>query len=479
MRRRWNLICVFLLLLLLGTAGTAFAAGSVNVEIAGKAVMFSSSTGYPFIDGNQRTQVPLRAAMEAYGCDVDWDQANQTAIVEKSGTTVEVPIGKSYILVNGKTVQNDTTAVIKNSRTYLPIRAVLEAFGAQVEWNADTKTVEVDAPLDLISVTSITSKDTSDGYRITVNSSEAIKNYKSFSLDNPSRFVLDIAEAKLTASGSSVSEGNSVFSSVRYSQFDSETVRIVVDLKKSVSGNISLAADKKSLYIDFKASPGEGTGKDPSDKPDVGNVTNPSNVPKLDASMRDKLIVIDPGHGGSDVGSVGKSNGQTVLYEKDVNLKIGLRLYEILKNAGANVEMTRKSDTTVGLYDRPVIANDLGADLYISCHNNSSTSSVPTGTETHYNSEKAGENSYAVSSKAVAESVQAELVKALGLKDRGVHNSPRYVVLNRTVMPAIIIEGAFMSNASDLAYLQTDKFVEAYATGTAIGIIKAMNAAAK
>jgi Copper amine oxidase N-terminal domain. len=79
--------------------------------------------------------------MEAFGCTVNWDSVNKTAIAEKNGITVQVPIGASYIMKDGQKIANDTIALIKDNRTYLPIRAVLEAFGAYVGWNGKTQTV--------------------------------------------------------------------------------------------------------------------------------------------------------------------------------------------------------------------------------------------------------------------------------------------------------------------------------------------------
>lgn len=114
---------------------------SVGVTINGQPVQFTEETGVPFIDENSRTQVPLRVTMEAYGCAVGWDAGTRTAIVSKDGVTVTAPIGQPYITRDGTVIQNDTAAVIVDSRTYLPIRAVLEAFGATVGWDATSATV--------------------------------------------------------------------------------------------------------------------------------------------------------------------------------------------------------------------------------------------------------------------------------------------------------------------------------------------------
>lgn len=133
-KRVWCLLLALLLLLGMGT-GAAAAKDAVSVEIDGEAVAFSADSGYPYVDENGRTQVPLRAVMEQFGCTVTWDEANKSAVIESGDTTVVVPIGEAYLLVNGETVPMDTAAVAKDGHTYLPIRPVLEAFGAQVRWS--------------------------------------------------------------------------------------------------------------------------------------------------------------------------------------------------------------------------------------------------------------------------------------------------------------------------------------------------------
>lgn len=116
-------------------------ASEISIEIDDEKVEFTETSGAPFIDEQSRTQVPLRVTMEAFGAEVGWDQENQTAIVEKDGIKVEVPIGEKYILKNGESIETDTSAVIKNNRTYLPIRAVVEAFRAAVKWSNAYQTV--------------------------------------------------------------------------------------------------------------------------------------------------------------------------------------------------------------------------------------------------------------------------------------------------------------------------------------------------
>lgn len=117
------------------------AQSEVAVVIDNQLVPFTSDSGMPFVDANGRTQVPLRIVMEQYGCQVAWNSADNAAVITKGSITVVVPVGQPYILVNGRTVAMDTAALIQDGRTYLPIRAVLEAFGASVVWDNGTVSV--------------------------------------------------------------------------------------------------------------------------------------------------------------------------------------------------------------------------------------------------------------------------------------------------------------------------------------------------
>lgn len=127
------------LCLALSLAAPASAAGAA-ITIDGVPVQFTESSGSPFIDENDRTLVPLRVTMETYGCEVFWDNENRNGVVYKDGVTVVCPIGENRFIVNGESISIDTAAVIVDSRTYLPIRAVLEAMGASVGWDGSTYT---------------------------------------------------------------------------------------------------------------------------------------------------------------------------------------------------------------------------------------------------------------------------------------------------------------------------------------------------
>lgn len=118
-------------------------AAGVQIDIDGKGVAFTQEAGEPFVDEANRTQVPFRETMEQFGCTVSWNQDTQTATAEKDTIKVEVPIGQKFIYKNSEMISNDTAAIIKDNKTYLPIRAVFQAFGANIRWNESTQTVMV------------------------------------------------------------------------------------------------------------------------------------------------------------------------------------------------------------------------------------------------------------------------------------------------------------------------------------------------
>ncbi|MDD4779376.1 MAG: copper amine oxidase N-terminal domain-containing protein [Tissierellia bacterium] len=134
---------VSLILILALSTVAAFAQDEIIVNINSNKVEFNDGSGYPFIDKNNRTQVPFRATLEKYGATVDWDNDERVALATKGDITVKVPIGEKYIFKNGEKIETDTVALIKDSRTYLPIRAVIEAFGSEVQWDSGLNTVVI------------------------------------------------------------------------------------------------------------------------------------------------------------------------------------------------------------------------------------------------------------------------------------------------------------------------------------------------
>ncbi len=176
------------------------------------------------------------------------------------------------------------------------------------------------------------------------------------------------------------------------------------------------------------------------------------------AKIRNRVIVIDAGHGGNDTGAM-RGN----VLEKDITLDIALKLREILLDKGFNkVIMTRSGDTTLSLAQRVELANSNKADIYVSIHINASVKNEIHGIETHYYTQQ-GYEAAKVIHNAIKENVKAE--------DRGLFKSKFYVI-NHTEAPAVLLELGFISNNTERDALLSKKRQEDSAKAIAEGIIK-------
>lgn len=128
-----------LLSILVLTSGltNANASEKITVKVNGEVVKFDTE---PYID-NGRTMVPIRFISEALGAKVDWNGTYRLVTITFDETKIEQKIGKTVAIVNNQEVTFDVPAIIKNDRTMVPVRFVSEALGANVEWEATTKTV--------------------------------------------------------------------------------------------------------------------------------------------------------------------------------------------------------------------------------------------------------------------------------------------------------------------------------------------------
>ena len=103
----------------------------MSIRIDDNAVDFPDAK--PFIDDNDRTQIPIRAVAELLNCTVEWNDETKTAVItNKNGDTVKITIDSSVLTKNDASVQMDTAAIIRDDRTYIPVRFVAEAMGLTV-----------------------------------------------------------------------------------------------------------------------------------------------------------------------------------------------------------------------------------------------------------------------------------------------------------------------------------------------------------
>lgn len=187
---------------------------------------------------------------------------------------------------------------------------------------------------------------------------------------------------------------------------------------------------------------------------DIDNIIKLSIKRNQDIKPQERLIVIDPGHGGSDPGAVSPWGTR----EKDINTRISLKTRDALEDLGYNVLMTRDNDKTLQLSDRTNLANKSYADLFISFHANSYSDSSVKGIQVLYCPAQKAKVDKDSDQYPLAKSIMDELLKGTGAVDKGIIQRSDLYVLNRTTMPAVLIEVGFLTNPEEEKLIQTEEY---------------------
>lgn len=174
----------------------------------------------------------------------------------------------------------------------------------------------------------------------------------------------------------------------------------------------------------------------------------------------ERVIIIDPGHGGMDGGCVFGD-----IVEKDINRKIAYRVIQKLRIMGYHVELARKGDEYIDKTDRVDMANSRNARLYVSIHQNSCEDKSVAGIETWYD-----ESDETSDSKRLAMLIQQETVNVTGAVGRELVSDPEMCVTSKSAMPACLIETGFLSNKSEREKLASAEYRDQLAEGIANGI---------
>lgn len=195
-------------------------------------------------------------------------------------------------------------------------------------------------------------------------------------------------------------------------------------------------------------------------------VPDPNNPPVITPPSTDKLedivVIIDPGHGGTDSGATGYG-----MKEKDIVLDVSQRMKKYFLATPIQAKLTRENDTFISLSNRVSFAKKNGGDIFVSVHANALNGSA-NGTETFYYT--AAKNPFATESKALAKYLQARMLDAWGLKDRGAKYG-NYHVLRENAMPAALTEMGFIDSAKDSPYIKSSTRREQIAKAMFLGTL--------
>ena len=319
----------------------------------------------------------------------------------------------------------------------------------------------------------------------------------------PPRLYVDIDNASIPKSlCNPIPIADGLLLQARVAQYNTKTVRLVLDIDSMKDHRLFTMENPSRLVIDVM---GEG-GKYADDQPALQADTGSEPLPLAQQfGLSVQKIVLDAGHGGRDPGAVGP-NG---LKEKDVTLALAKRLKLALEKKGYQVLMTRPTDVYVGLEERTAMANDNGADLFISIHTNASRSRKARGVETYFlgvaKTREASETAMlenAISQQALsdiekilldltrtsnlkqssvlAESIQDSLYSGLSgsfgnVRNLGVKQASFYVLIGAR-MPAVLVETSFISNPTEEKLLSRKDYRDTVSQSLLNGIMKFVNA---
>lgn len=436
---------------------------------------------------NNRVMVPVRSIFEELGADVTWIGSRKQVIIKSISTRIVLNVDKTKAYVDDKSFELDVAPMIIDGRTMIPVRFVSETLGYDVEWDSKANAVHINKPKVTKKeplIQRVTVSELSSSSKVVVTVKDMKRPTISYA-SNPTRFIADFPGTSIVGGDSRKQMNNDDITEVRYAVHP-DYARVVIETPgesefdvryTSDSMIITVRTEKKSDKTDVVKDENDQEYEDEEDIPDVK--IPDIKLPEID--INNPIIVIDPGHGGWDTGAVAyDENGKIIVSEADANLAIALSTQKYLEDEGITVIMTRTTDVALGitqmedLLARSYIANEVGATFFVSIHNNSFSNDTATGTEILYVSGGI-ENKFGINGENLAQNILTPLIQTTGLVNRGLKNSPKIVVLRETLMPAVLVECAFVSNPVDRKLLTDSKALDDMGYAIASGIMETLS----
>jgi len=357
-------------------------------------------------------------------------------------------------------------------------------------------------------VTAVRHWSSSMGSTVVIDMEDQV-NYEVHRLMAPERIYFDLHDTALPPEldGKTMDVGDTSLTRVRVAQPVAGVTRVVLDTKDGSNFSVSMETNPYRLVVELRDNtksvassrivPAAPAAK-PATTASLAAASTPASQP-IGPRTGKFRIVLDAGHGGWDLGTVGRKG----LLEKDLVLDVAERLGKLLKSRmGAEVLFTRTGDEYVALDQRADFANQAQADLFVSVHANYSSSTTARGVETYYTNLFSAPGSKEIDkhqdgtftppslvslsadglrekideSRRLAASVQRSLYGALAVKspdirDRGIKDAS-FVVLTGTTMPSILTEISFVSSPADEHNLQSEAYRQQIAEALYKGIAR-------
>jgi N-acetylmuramoyl-L-alanine amidase len=437
------------------------------------------------------------------GLGVHWFGERKIIRLDAPRGVVEFQVGNPWVHIAGERRRMRKEPQLIDGRVYLPLEGIItqsfsRAVAKNITWDFSSKTLKIEAGVNVVSTRWYSY---SQYTRYVIETLDDLK----YSVSEKNSHVLEVAiEGALLSGIQEDSPDDGVIKKVTGTQSGSSALfdfylgskagkiktskytspyRIVVDVE-----NLGGRVEKKEEHPS-----GEKPRKPPA----------PIMAPLVKEPVsKIKKVVIDPGHGGRDPGCVGVSGA----FEKDINLQLAKRLARILhRDYKMQIVMTRTHDVFVSLTKRAEIANNSGADLFVSIHCNASLRRETKGIEVFFLSEETGNkeaeavaqrenavldletdkqkadlnkilwsmamNEYRNESCKLATFINIEMDRDMKSLNRGVKQAG-FLVLRGAKMPCCLVEAGFLTNPKEEKQLKNSKYQEKVAQCLARGINK-------
>ena len=301
-----------------------------------------------------------------------------------------------------------------------------------------------------VRITSIAVNALSDTVSQVIIKTNGTTHYRTVQLADPNRLAIDLAGAAVDGL-TDISGSSEIVKAVRAGIFRAGRAdfgRVAIDLAKVVDYSVTTQTgqDGTTYLVNLESSRSAPTA--------------------TSGSLRGKIVMVDPGHGGSDSGAVGSGGA----YEKNITLAIGKRLYDTLRSNGATVYLTREDDTLPSVGARPQMAISVNADYFISVHCDSSgPANSHSGTTIYYHMHNPVCQRLAADISRRVGDVSG--IPVLGTRSDTVRFQTGFGVLRGSPMPAVLVETGYINSIKDLSRLADPDVQQRIAEGITAGLI--------
>ncbi|NJJ38004.1 N-acetylmuramoyl-L-alanine amidase [Paenibacillus apii] len=520
---KWFALLLPLMLFIAWSGQEAAAAGSGKIVLDNRELALPKGIVLENVNGS--VMIPIRVVSENLGYEVLWEQKTRKVTIRQDFKAIALLVGSKQADADGVPFSLNAAPKQSGGTVLVPIRFVGEQFGLGVGWDNNDKIVYLSgnssdpasvpsAPMPSVTPSPAPSSIPSGAPSPSATPAAVSSPTPTPAASQAAGIVTGTASSVPQASAGQAGTGTAAAVQVKGAAFSEN--QLIIAVTGSVTPNIS-ALDPRRIVVelpgavlaaDFVGGGGASTGGqtsqgtlDVTGYPQIAGVSytlsgSNSSTVRFEIQTTDVLpyrmnidnstglitvdlnggnaggisgegkpvVVLDAGHGGSQPGAISAAG----RVEKDFNLAVILKAGALLQSDGRmTVIFTRSDDVTLGLQDRVKVAEEAGANVFVSLHANA----MPT-TASNWNKVNGSETYYTRSeSLPFARIMHKHLVEGTGFKDNGVRAKSLHVT-RETSMPAVLLEAGYLTNPAEEAALYTEELQNSLAREIAAGIIE-------